>query len=79
VRYLLGLAIDDYYRMLGNWQGRSLNKEFCDQNQEHYLLAAKVCWRRNSLTMSVAIARAARAFGCRSQASRHDESMSTKR
>src|SRR6266536_2915732 len=54
-----------------------LNRATCDQNQEHYLATATICGPRNSFTMAVAIARAARALGCRSQVRRHDESIST--
>jgi hypothetical protein len=46
--------------------------------EEHYLMGSATVRRpRSSLSMAVAIARAARALGCRSQGRRHDESIST--
>ena len=56
-----------------------LIKKFAIKTKNIYLMGpATVSPPRSSLCMAVAITRAARALGCRSQGRRHDESISTK-
>jgi hypothetical protein len=56
-----------------------LVKRYPTKTKNTYLMGpATVSPPRSSLSMAAAIARAARALGCRSQGSRHDESISTK-
>jgi hypothetical protein len=56
-----------------------LVKRYAIKTKNIYLMGPATVGRpRSSLSMAAAIARTARALGCRSQGSRHDESISTK-